>query len=51
MSKQLAISSAVSVMVMAAFVLYAPSLSTHVGALSGALNLPQLTGLKTLFAL
>jgi len=52
MSKQLAFSSAASVMIMAAFVLYAPGLSPHVGTLSaGALTLPQLTGLKSLLAL
>ena len=52
MSKQLSFSAAVSVMVMAAFALYGPSLSQHLGTISPyALNLAQLSGLKTLLAL
>jgi hypothetical protein len=51
MSKQLAISTAISVMIMAAFVLYGPNLAQHLGGLSDSgLHMPQLTGFKALVA-
>jgi hypothetical protein len=52
MSKQLAISSAISVMIMAAFVLYAPGLIPHAGSLPQAgLHLPQVAGFKALLSI
>jgi hypothetical protein len=50
MSKQLAISAAISVMIMAIFVLYGPGLAQHVGALPDSGVLPELSGLKALLA-
>jgi hypothetical protein len=48
MSKQLAISAAISVMAMAIFVLYGPGLAEHLGALPDGGLLPQLSGFKAL---
>jgi hypothetical protein len=49
MSKQLAISSAISVMIMAIFVLYGPGLAQHVGlATQGVLPVPELSGFKAM---
>ncbi len=49
MSRQLAISSAISIMIMAIFVLYGPGLAQHVGSLPQLdLHLPQVSGFKAL---
>jgi hypothetical protein len=48
MSKQLAISAAISVMAMAICVLYGPGLAEHFGALPQGGVLPELSGFKAL---
>ncbi len=48
MSKQLAISSAISIMAMAIVVLYGPGIAQHVPQQDVTLHLPQLIGLNVL---